>query len=150
MSETNIAAVAALASTSLAALATQVVSSYIAGRGDVDFSEVPSMLKDVHSTLSDIENGVSSEPEDELIPAVAINKSVKPDYIVCLEDGKKFKMLKRHLSTTYNMTPEDYRQRWGLPTDYPMVSPNYASRRSELAKQIGLGRKPGKRAAKAA
>ena len=78
-------------------------------------------------------------------PAVAIKKSVFPDYIVCLEDGKKLKMLKRHLKTAYNLTPEEYRKRWGLPTDYPMVAPNYAKHRSNLAKKIGLGTKPRKR-----
>ncbi len=90
----------------------------------------------VHETLATL------GPEPKPTPAVSIKQSVKPEYIVCLDDGKKLKMLKRHLKTAYNMTPDDYRKRWGLPRDYPMVAPNYAKQRSELAKKIGLGRKP--------
>ena len=90
-----------------------------------------------------LDEPVEEGPSEPLKPALPIRKSVTPDYIVCLEDGKKLKMLKRHLRTTYNLTPEDYRARWNLPADYPMVAPNYAARRSEFAKKIGLGRKMG-------
>ena len=96
------------------------------------------MIADVYTTLASVE-APAEEVEEELVPAVAIRSSVKPDYIVCLEDGKKLKMLKRHLKTAYDMTPEEYRQRWGLASDYPMVAPNYAAQRSKLAKEIGLG-----------
>jgi predicted transcriptional regulator len=91
--------------------------------------------------LSSPEQGTSSAPE----PAVPIKKSIRPDYVICLEDGKKLKMLKRHLRTAYDMSPDEYRQKWGLASDYPMVAPKYAARRSELAKKIGLGRKPGQK-----
>ena len=91
------------------------------------------------STVASITPPWAAEEEEELVPAVAIRSSVKPDYIVCLEDGKKLKMLKRHLKTAYNMTPEEYRQRWGLASDYPMVAPNCEAQRSKLAKEIGLG-----------
>ena len=95
------------------------------------------MIHDVHAALSGVgdKSGLGARPE----PAVAIKKSITPDYIVCLEDGKKLKMLKRHLKTAYNLTPDQYRERWDLPLDYPMVAPNYAKTRSSLAKKIGLG-----------
>ncbi|MFI4987644.1 MAG: MucR family transcriptional regulator, partial [Alphaproteobacteria bacterium] len=99
-----------------------------------------------HASLLDIDKPAAAVPERPQ-PAVAIKKSVTPDYIVCLDDGKKLKMLKRHLKTAYNLTPEQYRERWGLAADYPMVAPNYAKQRSRLAKEIGLGtraRKPGR------
>ena len=102
-----------------------------------------------HQHRQDWKQDPRQEQEAPPEPAVSIRASVKPDYIVCLEDGKKLKMLKRHLMTHYNMTPEDYRQRWNLPADYPMVAPNYAEKRRELAKKIGLGRKPGARRKKA-
>lgn len=101
-------------------------------------SELPQLLKDVHATLAAMSE-TKEEVQPKLEPAVPIRKSVTPDFIICLDDGKKLKMLKRHLKTAYNMTPEEYRERWGLPSDYPMVAPNYAKQRSELAKQIGLG-----------
>src|SRR5690606_12556161 len=107
----------------------------------------PNLISSVYGALASLGQApVADEPRPE--PAVSIRASVKPDYIVCLEDGKKLKMLKRHLMTHYNMTPEEYRRRWGLPADYPMVAPNYAEKRRELAKAIGLGRKPTKRGRK--
>jgi len=96
------------------------------------------LIQNVHGALSGL-GAPTAEPEVKQEPAVSVRSSVKPDYIVCLEDGKKLKMLKRHLKTAYNMSPEAYRERWGLPPDYPMVAPNYARQRSRLAKEIGLG-----------
>lgn len=116
---------------------TEIVSAHL-GQNAVSPTDVPELIRSVHNALTDI--GGTQEKEEELVPAVPIRQSVKPDYLVCLEDGKRLKMLKRHLMTAYGMTPEEYRQRWGLPADYPMVAPNYAKQRSELAKRIGLGR----------
>ncbi|MBA4802677.1 MULTISPECIES: MucR family transcriptional regulator [Euryhalocaulis] len=115
-----------------------VVSAYV-GNNVVPSTELPELIRGVHEALSQIEAG-HVEPEP-LEPAVPLKKSVSPDYIVCLEDGKKFKSLKRHLRTKYDMSPEEYREKWGLAADYPMVAPNYAKQRSELAKKMGLGRK---------
>lgn len=106
----------------------------------VDASAIPSLIQSVYRTVSNVDTP-APEAVIALQPAVPVKKSVFPDFIVCLEDGKKLKMLKRHLQTSYGMTPADYRTKWGLPRDYPMVAPNYASTRSVLAKQIGLGRK---------
>ena len=106
----------------------------------VAVSDLPNLIQNVHSALTGISgNGAAPEPKPE--PKVSIRSSVKPDYIVCLEDGKRLKMLKRHLMTHYNMTPDQYRQKWGLSADYPMVAPNYAEQRRTLAKSIGLGTK---------
>ena len=107
-------------------------------------TDLPQLIRDVYNTLSSVDSGADQEIE-QIAPAVPIKKSVTPDFIVCLEDGKKLKMLKRHLKTAYNMTPEEYRDRWGLAPDYPMVAPNYAKQRSKLAKQIGLGTKARRR-----
>jgi predicted transcriptional regulator len=96
----------------------------------------------VHQSLVGLSNGSTKEPAEKPTPAVSIKKSVTPEYIVCLEDGKKFKSLKRHLKTAFGMTPDEYRARWDLPADYPMVAPTYAAKRSDLAKKLGLGRKP--------
>jgi predicted transcriptional regulator len=120
----------------LLALTTDIVTSHLS-RNSIDSNEIPRLIKDIYSTLATI--GEADPETDKPQPAVSIRKSIHPDYIVCLEDGKKLKMLKRHLKTSYDMTPEDYRQRWGLPADYPMVAPNYAIQRRELAKKIGLG-----------
>jgi predicted transcriptional regulator len=121
----------------LLALTANIVSAHVSNNtvtGDV----LPKIIRDVYHTLSTA--GAASEAKAERpTPAVAIKKSITPDYIVCLEDGKKLKMLKRHLKTAYDMTPEEYRERWGLSADYPMVAPNYAKQRSRLARQIGLG-----------
>ena len=120
-------------------LTAQIVSAHVSNNS-VTPDALPALIQDVYRTLA----GVGKEPSqpDKPQPAVPVKKSVFPDHIICLEDGKKLKMLKRHLKTAYNMTPEQYRERWGLPPDYPMVAPNYARHRSSLAKKIGLGTKP--------
>src|SRR3546814_3542172 len=104
----------------------------------VAISDLPMLIQKVHESLSGLQKSAEAPPEP-LVPAVSIRSSVKPDYIVCLDDGKRLKMLRRHLMTHYGMTPDDYRAKWGLPADYPMVAPNYAEKRRVLAKQIGLG-----------
>ena len=123
-------------------LTTEIVSAHVSNN-TLPVSDLPQLIQDVYKTLVAV--GTSPATAERPRPAVAVKKSVFPDYIVCLEDGKKLKMLKRHLKTAYNLTPEDYRERWGLPPDYPMVAPNYAKHRSTLAKKIGLGTKPRKR-----
>jgi predicted transcriptional regulator len=125
--------------TSVLGLTAQIVSAHVSNNS-VSPDALPSLIQEVYRTLA----GVGKEPTEpeRPQPAVPIKKSVFADHIVCLEDGKKLKMLKRHLKTAYNMTPDQYRERWGLPPDYPMVAPNYARHRSSLAKKIGLGTKP--------
>jgi predicted transcriptional regulator len=118
-------------------LTTSIVAAHVSNH-TVPVTDLPQLIRDVYQTLSNVEGGGDREAERPT-PAVPVRKSVTPDHIVCLEDGKKLKMLKRHLKTAYNMTPEEYRERWGLAPDYPMVAPNYAKQRSKLAKQIGLG-----------
>lgn len=115
----------------------KVISAYVQNN-PLPAQDLPAAIQAVHRCLKDVRDGTEPSP---LRPAVPVKKSIMPDYLVCLEDGKKLKMLKRHLRTTYNMTPEEYRAKWGLAPDYPMVAPNYAAERSEFAKQIGLGRK---------
>lgn len=125
----------------LITLTSDIVAAHLSNNS-VDVDAVPALITNVYGALS----GLGEEPamiEERPEPAVSVRASVKPDYIVCLEDGKKLKMLKRYLRTNYNMTPEEYRQRWNLPSDYPMVAPKYAEKRRDLAKKIGLGRKPG-------
>jgi predicted transcriptional regulator len=122
-------------------LAADVVSAYVSNNS-VPSADLPMLLNSVYAALIKTAQGQGREPQVELVPAVSVKKSVTPDYIVCLEDGKKLKMLKRHLMTAYDMTPEAYRAKWGLKPDYPMVAPSYARTRQELAKKIGLGRKP--------
>ncbi|TPJ30150.1 MULTISPECIES: MucR family transcriptional regulator [unclassified Mesorhizobium] len=125
----------------LMALTADIVSAYV-GHNAVPPASLPGLIQSVNSSLSKI--GKAAEPETpSLSPAVNPKRSVFPDYIVCLEDGKKFKSLKRHLGVHYGLTPDEYRAKWGLARDYPMVAPNYAAQRSELAKSSGLGRKPG-------
>lgn len=124
----------------LLALTTEIVSSHVANN-TVSLNDLPQLIQQVYATLASI-GGAPATAGERPQPAVPIKKSVTPDYIVCLEDGRKLKMLKRHLKTAYELTPEDYRERWGLPADYPMVAPNYAKQRSSLAKKIGLGTKP--------
>ncbi len=119
------------------ALATNIVAAHVSNNS-VAVADLPRLIREVHDTLASVAAGGGREPERPT-PVVPIKKSVTPDHIICLEDGKKLKMLKRHLKTAYNLTPEEYRERWGLPPDYPMVAPNYAKQRSKLAKQIGLG-----------
>lgn len=117
---------------------TDIVAAHTSNN-TVSPSDLPQLIQSVYNTLTGL--GGSSEQADKQRPAVAVKKSVFPDYIICLEDGKKLKMLKRHLKTAYNLTPEEYREKWGLAPDYPMVAPNYAKTRSRLAKKIGLGTK---------
>ncbi len=124
--------------TYLIEMVSDIVSAYVA-HNPVPVADLPRLIERVHSTLVEIDSAGSVEEKPELKPAVAIRKSVTDDHIVCLEDGKKFKSLKRHLRTRYDMSPEEYREKWGLPQDYPMVAPNYAKQRSELARKMGLG-----------
>jgi predicted transcriptional regulator len=119
-------------------MVSDIVSAYVA-HNPVPVADLPRLIERVHSTLAEIDGAGVVEEKQELKPAVAVRKSVTDDHIVCLEDGKKFKSLKRHLRTRYDMSPEDYREKWGLPADYPMVAPNYAKQRSELARKMGLG-----------
>jgi predicted transcriptional regulator len=126
-------------------LCADIVSAYVSNNS-VPAADLPPLLQSVHAALTRTAQGQREEPRAELVPAVSVRKSITPDAIICLEDGKSFKSLKRHLRTTYDMTPEQYRAKWNLPADYPMVAPNYAQARSELAKTMGLGqqRKKGK------
>ena len=124
----------------LRSLVAEIVAAYVAGN-QLPPSQLPEVICSVYNALAGVKGQVDAPTAEPLKPAVPIRKSVTPDFIVCLEDGKKLKMLRRHLRTTYDMTPEAYRAKWGLAPDYPMVAPNYAARRSEFAKQIGLGRK---------
>ena len=119
-------------------MTSDVVAAYVHSN-PLPTSELTAVIQTVHGSLASLNNGVETKPEPQK-PAVSIRRSVTPEHIVCLEDGKKLKMLKRHLRTTYDMTPEEYRAKWGLPADYPMVAPNYAKQRSAFAKKIGLGR----------
>jgi len=119
------------------ALTTEIVAAHVSNN-TVSVGDLPHLINQVYQSLSTIGSGAPPVVERPQ-PAVSVKKSITPEYIICLEDGKKLKMLKRHLKTAYNMTPEDYRERWSLPADYPMVAPNYAKQRSRLAKEIGLG-----------
>lgn len=120
-------------------MTTDIVASFVANN-KVSTEELTEVIRSVHRTLVGLTQGGVAAPSERPKPAAPIAKSVHTDYIVCLEDGKKLKMLKRYLRSTYNMSPDDYRKRWGLPPDYPMVAPSYAARRSEFAKRIGLGK----------
>ena len=124
---------------SLIAPTAEIVAAYLS-RNDMAANDIPGLVRLVYSTLSALDEAKDGEAGAPGHPAVPVKQSVMPDYIVCLEDGKKMKMLKRYLKTTYGMTPDEYRQKWGLPPDYPMVAPNYAKKRSHLAKEHGLGR----------
>jgi predicted transcriptional regulator len=119
-------------------LTAEIVSAYVSNN-TVPAGDLQSLISQVHSALTRVSSGHVDAPNEPLKPAVSVKKSITADHIVCLEDGKKFKSLKRHLRTQYNMTPEQYREKWSLAPDYPMVAPNYAAARSELAKQMGLG-----------
>jgi len=125
----------------LVELSASVVGAYVSHNA-LNVNDLPRLITQVHQALATLGGQAVVEVAPELKPAVPVKKSVTPDYIICLEDGKKFKSLKRHLRTEYDMSPDEYRQRWGLPPDYPMVAPNYSEARSALAKSIGLGRKP--------
>ncbi|MCP4330796.1 MAG: MucR family transcriptional regulator [Alphaproteobacteria bacterium] len=135
MSEENTARVQLLTMTA------QVAASYF-GNNVVPATQIPEVIKSVYGSLASLDGQSDGTGQSSQKPAVPIRRSVTPDFVICLEDGKKLKMLKRHLRTTYGLTPEEYRVKWGLPPDYPMVAPNYAKQRSNFAKKIGLGRKP--------
>jgi len=119
-------------------LTANIVSAYLSNN-PTPASEIPNLISQVHLALLRVSSGRADAPLEPAKPAVSVKKSIAPDYLVCLEDGKRFKSLKRHLRTQYNMTPEQYREKWGLPPEYPMVAPNYAVARSQLAKKMGLG-----------
>ncbi|MDP6951258.1 MAG: MucR family transcriptional regulator [Alphaproteobacteria bacterium] len=129
-----------VSSESVLGMAANIVSSYVSHNA-LPADQIPELIKTVYTSLSGVQSPSSETVEEAQKPAVSVRRSITPDYIICLEDGKKLKMLKRHLRTTYGMSPEDYRTKWNLPADYPMVAPNYAKQRSEFAKKIGLGRK---------
>ena len=124
-------------------LTAEIVAAYVSNN-DIDSGDLAGLIGEVHAALNRTSIGPAGPEPEPLKPAVSLRKSVTPDYIVCLEDGKKFKSLKRHLRTRYDLTPEQYRQKWGLPKDYPMVAPNYAQARSNLAREMGLGQKRGR------
>ncbi|MBI2716079.1 MAG: MucR family transcriptional regulator [Rhizobiales bacterium] len=126
-------------------LTAEIVSAYVSNN-TVAAGEIPSLISQVHAALARVSGKPGDAPAEPLKPAISVKKSITPEYIICLEDGKKFKSLKRHLRTQYNMTPEQYRDKWDLNADYPMVAPNYAAARSQLAKQMGLGQQRRRRA----
>ena len=121
----------------------RIVEAYVSNNS-IEVKDVSVLIGEVHQTLSRLAGNAAVSEREELRPAVSAKRSVNPDYIICLEDGKKFKSLKRHLRTHYNLSPEEYREKWGLPGDYPIVAPNYAAARSKLAKKLGLRQNPGK------
>ena len=141
MAEENNQAVPA---TDLLRMSVEIVSAYVSNNS-VASAQVPEVINTVYGALNSLNGQTGSESADAQKPAVSIRRSVHPDHIVCLEDGKKLKMLKRHLRAAYGMSPDEYRAKWGLPADYPMVAPNYAQQRSAFAKEIGLGRKKGEK-----
>jgi predicted transcriptional regulator len=126
--------------TDVIALTASIVSAYVS-HNTIVAENLPNFITSVHAALSNASINGATEPKEELKPAVPVKKSIHPDFIICLEDGKKFKSLKRHLRTHYDLSPEEYRERWGLPADYPMVAPMYAAARSQLAKTMGLGQR---------
>jgi predicted transcriptional regulator len=126
------------ANTDFIGLTAEIVSAYVSNN-TVAPSDIPALINQVHGALLRVSSGQAGASSEPLKPAVPVKRSINPDFIVCLEDGKKFKSLKRHLRTQYGITPEQYREKWGLAADYPMVAPNYAAARSQLAKQMGLG-----------
>ena len=121
-------------------LSAEIVAAYVT-KNAVPVAELPALIASVHSALNNAARGQTEQPQEKLEPAVPVKRSVTPDFIICLDDGKRFKSLKRHLRTSYNITPDQYRAKWGLAPEYPMVAPNYAKARSELAKTMGLGKK---------
>jgi len=122
------------------ALTAQIVAAFLSNNA-MAIADLPSVIQSVHRALSNVSSPAPAPVAEKLVPAVPVKKSVTPDYIICLEDGKKLKMMKRHLLSSYNLTPDEYRAKWGLPPDYPMTAPNYAAQRSAFAKSAGLGRK---------
>jgi predicted transcriptional regulator len=137
---TELIGAGAAADNDLIDLSADIVCAYVSHNA-LSVTDLPKLIADVHAALRGLQSPVAAVAAEQQKPAVAVRKSVAPDYIICLEDGKKFKSLKRHLRTHYNLSPEEYREKWGLPTDYPMVAPNYSATRSRLAKDNGLGRK---------
>jgi predicted transcriptional regulator len=137
---TELNGVAGATDNDLIDLIADIVCAYVSHNA-LSVNDLPRLIADVHAALRGLQSPVAAAAVEEQKPAVAVRKSVSPDYIICLEDGKKFKSLKRHLRTHYNLSPEEYREKWGLPADYPMVAPNYSATRSRLAKDNGLGRK---------
>ena len=133
-----------LASNDLLRMSVEIVSAYVSNN-PIAATQVPDVINTVYGALNSINGQTVSENAEAQKPAVSVRRSINPDHIVCLEDGKKLKMLKRHLRAAYGMSPDEYRAKWGLPSDYPMVAPNYALQRSAFAKQIGLGRKKGEK-----
>jgi len=134
--------------TELLEMTADIVSAYV-GNNSVSATDLPGLIANIHAALSQVSTGVVEAAPEPREPAVPVRKSISPDFLICLEDGRKFKSLKRHLRTKYDMSPEEYRAKWNLPKDYPMVAPNYAKARSDLAKQMGLGqggRKPARAA----
>jgi predicted transcriptional regulator len=136
-----------MAEEELLRMTADVVAAYVSNN-TLPTAQLGEVINAVYSSLKGLERQVAEPPPEPLKPAVAIRKSITADYLICLEDGKKLKMLKRHLRSTYNMTPDEYRAKWSLPPDYPMVAPNYAEQRSEFAKKIGLGRATGRQSAR--
>lgn len=134
---------------SLMRLTKDIVAAYV-GNNEISASDIPGLVRSVHSTLSTLKSEPSTPIEEKPKPAVSVENSITPDYLICLEDGKELKMLKRYLRTHFDMSPEDYRKKWSLPLDYPMVAPNYAAKRSAYAKKIGLGQSADKRGGKSA
>ena len=130
-----------LSSQDILRLSADIVAAYVS-RNSVQPTGISDIVRQVHGALTDLAHPQAAAPTARQKPAAPISRSVQPDYIICLEDGKQLTMLKRHLRTSYNMTPEEYRERWGLPSNYPMTAPNYIKRRSEIAREIGLGRQP--------
>lgn len=130
-------------SNELITLTSNIVSAYL-GHNSIEKDEIPALIQKIYNSLNGLSDSRSIHSKGISTPAVPIESSITPDFLICLEDGKKLKLLKRYLRTKYNITPEQYRQKWGLPLDYPMVSPNYAKRRSSLAKETDLGKKPKK------
>jgi predicted transcriptional regulator len=137
-----------IAEEELLRMTTDVVAAYVSNN-TLPTAQLAEVINAVYGSLKSLEGQVAPVQPEPLKPAVPIRKSVTPEFLICLEDGKKLKMLKRHLRSTYNMTPDEYRAKWGLAPDYPMVAPNYAERRSEFAKKIGLGRGAGRQSARA-
>jgi len=137
-----------IAEEELLRMTTDVVAAYVSNN-TLPTAQLAEVINAVYSSLKSLEGQVAQVQPEPLKPAISIRKSVTPEFLICLEDGKKLKMLKRHLRSTYNMTPDEYRSKWGLAPDYPMVAPNYAERRSEFAKKIGLGRSAGLQSARA-
>lgn len=123
-------------------LTTDIVAAYVSNN-PVPAGELPRLIAEIHAAITGVAAGaVPQQAEEKLVPAISVRKSVTPDFMICLEDGKKFKSLKRHLATHHGLTPDEYRQKWNLPADYPMVAPTYSAARSAMAKSFGLGRKP--------